>query len=64
MSAIDIVRAVMDGDFETAKDECQMELDARRDELVTQGTDYIMSSLEDDINPDVDVIDVEDDYDY
>lgn len=51
MSAIDIVRAVLDGDLEAAVAECNMELDARREELVAQGTDYVMSSLEDDLNP-------------
>lgn len=51
MSAIDIVRAVLDGDFETAAAECEMELNARSEELVTQGTNYVLSSIEDDVNP-------------
>lgn len=50
MSAIDIVRAVLDGDLETATAECGMELDARREELINQGTEYVMNSLGDDIS--------------
>lgn len=49
MSAIDIVRAVMDGDLDTATAECGMELDARREELLNQGTEYILNSIGDDI---------------
>ncbi|ANM47228.1 hypothetical protein FDI76_gp167 [Serratia phage vB_Sru_IME250] len=50
MSAIDIVRAVMDGDLDTATAECGMELDARREELLNQGTEYILNSIGDDIS--------------
>lgn len=52
MSAIDIVRAVMDGDLDTATAECGMELDARREELLNQGTEYILNSIGDDIGSD------------
>lgn len=50
MSAIDIVRAVLDGDIENATAECGMELDARREELITQGTEYVLNSLGDDLS--------------
>ena len=50
MSAIDIVRAVIDGDTETAVAECNMELDARSQELLNQGTAYVLDSLAADMN--------------
>lgn len=52
MSAIDMVRAVLDGDMEAAAAECNMELDARREELLAQGTDFVINSLSDDLTPD------------
>lgn len=50
MSAIDIVRAVLAGDLEGAAAECEMELSARSQTVVDQGTSYVMDSIGDDIN--------------
>lgn len=45
MAAIDIVRAVLAGDNETAVAECEMELASRSQELVQQGKAYVLNSL-------------------
>lgn len=45
MAAIDIVRAIVSGDTETAVAECEMELSARSMELVQQGTAYVLASI-------------------
>lgn len=50
MAAIDIVRALVAGDKDAAVAECEMELSARAQEVVQQGTAYIMNSLSDDMS--------------
>ncbi|AXY86430.1 hypothetical protein [Salmonella phage PLL1] len=50
MSAIDIVRAVINGDTDAAVAECNMELDARSQELLNQGTAYVLDSIASDMN--------------
>lgn len=51
MAAIDMVRAIIAGDTEAAVAECEMELSARAQELVQQGTAYVMNSLSQDMSP-------------
>lgn len=50
MSALNIIKAVMSGDHETAVAECEMELESRKQELIQNGTDYILQSLSDDMS--------------
>lgn len=51
MAAIDILRHVIAGDTESAVAECEMELSARAQEMVQQGSAYVLASLGDDISP-------------
>lgn len=50
MSAIDIVRAVLAGDIEAAAAECEMELSARSEEMVNQGREYVIGSINSDLS--------------
>ena len=45
MAAIDLVKAIIAGDTDAAAAECEMELSARAQELVQQGTEYVLNSL-------------------
>lgn len=51
MAAIDLVKAILAGDTEAAVAECEMELSARAQQLVQQGTAYVMDSLSQDMSP-------------
>lgn len=51
MAAIDLVKAIIAGDTDAAVAECQTELSARAQELVQQGTAYVMNSLSQDMSP-------------
>lgn len=50
MAAIDLVKAIIAGDTDAAA-ECEMELSARAQELVQQGTEYVLNSLSQDMGP-------------
>ncbi|URX65807.1 hypothetical protein PH4_000020 [Escherichia phage PH4] len=51
MAAIDLVKAIIAGDTDAAAAECEMELSARAQELVQQGTEYVLNSLSQDMGP-------------
>lgn len=65
MSVRSIIDAILVGDNETAEAELSMELDARCQEIIANGTQFVMQSVEDDINGlGQDFDDDYDDYDY
>lgn len=45
-----VIQSVLDGDLETAKAEIYMELDARSQAVIEQGTEFVMNSISDQIN--------------
>jgi hypothetical protein len=51
MAAIDLVKAIIAGDTDAAVAECETELSARAQELVQQGTAYVLDSLSQDMGP-------------